>query len=281
MLIGQITDIHIGFDRDNPDEANMRRLEAVLDRLVHGPNRPDLLLVTGDLTEHGDAGSYGRLARALSACPFPAWPIPGNHDDRLAFAEAFPQARPHGGFFQYAIEGTQPRILMLDTFEPGRHGGAFCEARSDWLKAELAAHPDTPTIIAMHHPPVEVGIAWMDTDPAEPWVARFAGAIRGHHQILAIMCGHVHRMIVSPWQGIATIVCPSVAPAVALDLNAIDPDMPDGRKLITAEPPAYALHRWNGRNLVSHFENVGDHPVLAHFETGQKSMIRSMLAERP
>jgi hypothetical protein len=34
LLIAQITDIHIGFDRGNPDELNMQRLKAVLHRLV-------------------------------------------------------------------------------------------------------------------------------------------------------------------------------------------------------------------------------------------------------
>jgi Icc protein len=281
MLIGQITDIHIGFNPGNPDDPNQRRLEAVLDRLVHGQNRPDLLLVTGDLTEHGDADSYARLARTLAACPFPCWPIPGNHDERERFAAAFPQVRPDDGFCHYAIEATGLRILMLDTFEPGRHGGAFCEARAAWLQAQLAAHPDTPTVIAMHHPPFEAGIPWMDTDPTEPWVTRFTDAVRGHHQVCAILCGHVHRVIVAPWQGIATIVCPSVAPAVALDLNAIDPDRPDNRKLIAEQPPGYALHRWNGRELVCHFDDAADHPVLVRFDERHRQMVAGMLAERP
>lgn len=281
MLIGQITDIHIGFEPGNPDEPNQQRLDAVLQRLAGGPNRPDLLLVTGDLTEHGDADSYARLARALAACPFPCWPIPGNHDDRERFAAAFPQARSDDGFCHYAIESADLRIVMLDTFEPGRHGGSFCEARAAWLRAQLCAHPDTPTIIAMHHPPFEAGIAWMDTDPAELWIERLAGAIHGHRQIRAILCGHVHRVIVSPWQGIATIVCPSTAPAVALDLNAMEPDRPDNRKLITNPPPGYALHRWNGRELVSHFEDAADHPVLVRFDDRHRQMIAAMLAERP
>ena len=40
MLIGQITDIHIGFERGNPRESNMVRLESVLARMAAGPDRP-------------------------------------------------------------------------------------------------------------------------------------------------------------------------------------------------------------------------------------------------
>ena len=33
MLIAQITDLHIGFDRGNPHELNVRRLNLVIDEL--------------------------------------------------------------------------------------------------------------------------------------------------------------------------------------------------------------------------------------------------------
>ena len=82
MLIAQATDIHIGFDRGNPEEANVQRLRAVIDRMVNGPNRPDLLLLTGDLTEWGDEESFARLAAEVRHCPFPVYPMAGNHDLR-------------------------------------------------------------------------------------------------------------------------------------------------------------------------------------------------------
>ncbi len=280
MLIAQVTDIHIGFDRNHPDEPNLRRFRAVLDRLNHGPNRPDLLLLTGDLTEHGDEASFRILTEAIADCPFPVWPIVGNHDDRAAFGAAFPQVLLDGGFFHYVIEGTLPRIIMLDTLEPGRHGGAFCEARVLWLRAELEAHPDVPTIIVMHHPPIISGIDWMDSSPGDPWFARFADAIRGHGQIQAILCGHLHRPIMTGWHGVPLIVCPSSAPAVALNLTSVDPENPDGRALITDEAPTYGLHYWNGQGLVSHFESLGNLAPLASFDASLQPMIRAAFAER-
>ncbi len=281
MLIGQITDLHIGFDLGNPNEANLTRLESVLARLNDGPDRPDLLLLTGDLTEHGNAESYARLVEALPACPVPAWPIPGNHDQRAAMLAAFPQVRLEGGFIQYAIEQDGLRILMLDTLEPGRHGGAFCSARADWLRSELAAHPETPTLIVMHHPPFPAGIAWMDPDPEEPWVRRFAEAIGGHDQILEITCGHVHRAVVSCWQGHTTMICPSTAPAVVLNLSGIDPEHPDGRVLIADELPGFALHHWDGRRLASHLAYADSARALAIYDQSLQPMIRGILAERP
>ena len=45
-------------------------------------------------------------------------------------------------------------------------------------------------------------------------------------------------------------ICCSTAPWLALDLEDIDPKHPDGRPLIIGDPPAYALHYWNGERLL-------------------------------
>jgi 3',5'-cyclic AMP phosphodiesterase CpdA len=280
LLIAQITDVHIGFDPGNPDELNMQRLRVVIDRLVAGPNRPDLLLMSGDLTESGDAQSYARLAEAVSVCPFPTWAMVGNHDDRTALLAAFPQTPSADGFVHYVLELDGLRIIVLDTLEPGRHGGAFCEARVAWLRAQLAADTVTPTYIAMHHPPFESGITWLDSSAGEAWIARFATAVAGFLQIKGIIAGHLHRVIHTVWNGIAITVCKSTAPAVALDLSPIDPDVPDRRELITDEPPGYALHRWDGQQLITHFESVAAHTALARFDATLQPMIKGMMAER-
>jgi 3',5'-cyclic AMP phosphodiesterase CpdA len=281
LLIAQITDTHIGFDRDNPDEYNMVRLRAVLERLATGPNRPDMLLLTGDLTEFGDAASYVRLAEAVGICAFPAWPMVGNHDEREALLAGFPQTPQAGGFVQYALEFERFRLLVLDTLDPGRHGGAFCEVRAAWLAGQLADRPDVPTLIAMHHPPFAAGVDWLDSDMREPWIARFSATVQGHPQVKAVISGHLHRTIHTSWNGIHLTVCSSTAPAVGLDLRPIDPDRPDGRAMIVDELPGYALHRWDGRQLTSHFEAVGALNTLASYDEGMQQVVRLIDDERP
>lgn len=280
LLIAQITDLHIGFDPGNPDEYNMQRLKAVLTRIASGPNRPDLLLMTGDLTEFGDASSYARLAEAVAGCPFPVLPMAGNHDMREPLLAAFPATPSHEGFVQYALDLKGLRLIVLDTLDSGRHGGSFCETRASWLAAELAAHPVTPTVIALHHPPFESGIAWLDSDAREPWIERLARTLKGHAQVHAIMSGHLHRTIYTAWEGVPLTVCASTAPLVSLDLNPVDPERPDGREMISDELPAYALHRWDGMRLVSHVENVGDHRALAHYDANMQDIVRLIVGER-
>jgi 3',5'-cyclic-AMP phosphodiesterase len=281
MLIAQITDIHLGFEPDNPAEFNRKRLDQVLRHLIDGPNRPDLLLATGDLVDRGDVESYRRLANALSSCPFPVFLCMGNHDDRRNFSSLFPHIPVDKGFIQYVVPLDGLRLIVIDTLEPGRHGGAFCPARAAWLSARLQEDSDTPTIIVMHHPPVEVGIDWMNTHPDEPWVARFAEAIAGHNQVQALICGHLHRAIVAPWKGTTIAICPSTAPQVALDLSSIDPEKPDNRPMIIADAPAYALHRWTRHGLVSHFDTADEHVMLAKFDENLQPLVQALVSERP
>lgn len=282
-LIAQITDCHIGFDRDDPEEDNVLRLRAVLARLRDGPNRPDLVLLTGDLTGYGEPGNYARLAEELAGFPIPVRLMMGNWDRREALCATFPDCRADGGFIQFEVALPGLRLIALDTSEPGRHGGAFCHERAAWLSARLDVDPETPVLIAMHHPPVETGIQWNDSGAHEAWIARFAAAIGGRAQVCTIIAGHMHRTIVTSFAGVPVIVCGATAPEVSLDLSPIDPDQPDGRTMVAADPATYALHRWDGERLVSHFDAVpvgGAWPVLARFDAGMAETVRHNARER-
>ncbi len=281
MLIAQMTDIHIGFAPDDgPEELNRHRFRAALDRLLTGPNQPDMLILSGDITDSGEFDDFADVAALVGQCSYPVWPMVGNHDERANLLRAFPQARCEDGFLHYVVEAEGLRVILLDTLEEGRHGGAFCEARAAWLTAQLDAAPDTPTLIFMHHPPVVTGVDWMDPAPSEDWIARFGAVVEGREQIVSIQCGHLHRPIQTMFRGIPLGVTASIAPRVALDLRPVDAHHPDGRDLITTEPPAYALHRWDGQTLVTHYEDVSGWHVLAHFTDQLQPMIHDMFGER-
>ncbi|WP_034158438.1 phosphodiesterase [Sphingomonas sp. ERG5] len=281
MLIAQITDTHLGFEPGDPDEPNRRRLDAVLAMLAQGVNRPDLMIVSGDLVDRGDEESYQRCAEAFAACPFPVYPCLGNHDDRETFARVFPHVPMPSGFAHYCIALDGLRIILLDTLEPGRHGGGFCAVREAWLSERLAEQRDVPTIIVMHHPPFDAGIDWMSTRSDEPWVARFARAIAGHDQIRAIWCGHLHRAIVAPWQGVPVTVCPATSAQLALDLRPIDPAVMDCRPMVVGDPPGYALHRWQDGGLVTHFDTAQPRETLAKYDGKMQPLVRQLCAEQP
>lgn len=281
MLIAQITDLHLGFEPDNPAEFNRKRLDQTLHALCEMSPRPDLLLATGDLADAGDDDvSYQRLSSALAACPFPVFYAMGNHDAREPFLRQFPDVPTADGFIQYAIEDFPLRILVLDTLEDGRHGGSFCAIRAEWLRARLAEQPDRSTLLVLHHPPVDSGLSWMSEDPDADWVRRLHAVVAPSRNVVAMVTGHLHRPVMTQWAGTTLMVCPSTAPQVALDLDTIDPDRPDGRPMIVADPPGYALHLWNGTSLMSHYNTAEEHTVLARYEPALQPLVRMLAAEK-
>ena len=281
MLVAQITDLHLGFDPGDPDEFNQQRFARTLAALVAMLPQPDLLLVTGDIAEHGDDRSaYARFREAISALPFPTHCALGNHDGRNAFFSVFPELRTEDGFLQYSIEEFPLRILVLDTMEEGRHGGAFCRRRAAWLSERLEEAPHRPTLIALHHPPIETGIAWLTEDKEAPWIAQLRYAIGQARNVVGMVAGHVHRPIVAGWGRFPLMVCPSTAPQVALGLGAIDPEVPDGRPMIVADDPYFAIHRWEGGQLVSHLDTAADHQVLAHYTPKLQPLVRMLISEK-
>jgi 3',5'-cyclic-AMP phosphodiesterase len=281
MLVAQITDLHLGFDPGVPDELNRQRLDRTLKRLADMRPRPDLLLATGDIADNGDdAVSYRAFREATAGLPFPVHPAMGNHDSRAPFLAEFPDTPAPDGFIQYAIEEPPVRILVLDTLEVGRHGGGFCELRAAWLRARLDEAPGRPTLIVLHHPPIATGLSWMTENPEAAWVGRLRGVVEGRANIVAMIAGHLHRPLVTQWAGTTLAVCPATAPQVALDLAPIDPEAPDGRPMIVADQPWFALHYWNGTGLISHFDTAEAHQVLAGFTAERQPLLRRLKTER-
>ncbi|TRD11958.1 phosphodiesterase [Erythrobacter insulae] len=281
LLIAQITDIHIGFDPNaGEEEFNYKRFLDVRDHILAQDIHPDILILSGDLADGGDPDCYDRLKKALEACPFPVYPMTGNHDTRDVLVKAFPGFEDADGFVQYAIELGGFRVLCIDSLDEGRHGAGFCEKRAAWLTRELESHPTTPTMIFMHHPPVVAGIDWMDPKTTEDWYKRFHRTVTGYSHIVGIACGHLHRPLFSAVAGIPLSVTPAVAPAVTLDLRPLDTEIADERGIVDAEPPFYSLHRWHDDTLVTHLQPVGNWQTLARYGDNLKPMMQGLLDER-
>jgi 3',5'-cyclic AMP phosphodiesterase CpdA len=156
----------------------------------------------------------------------------------------------------------------------------ICEQRAAWLKKRLRERKDVPTVIILHHPPVDTGIDWMSALSCEAWVQRLEAVIKPAKQVVGMIAGHVHRPIATSFAGKPLSICCSTAPWVALELEDIDPQRPDGRPLIVADPPAFALHYWNGERLLSHFDVAGPRNVLASYDSNAMPMIRDFISER-
>lgn len=277
MIIAQITDLHLGFDGKDAVCQNTTRLRMVLKELNEMVLRPDVVLCTGDLVESGESWAYEKLREEMSVLDYPVYYGLGNHDNREAFAQSFPEAEFNDGFLQYTIEDGPVRIIMVDSLKMGFHGGDFCEIRRDWLSARLAEQPDRPTLIALHHPPIETGIAWMTARYKAPWVTSLRETISAHDNVIHLIAGHVHRTIFKKFGNTTISVCRAVAPQVKLELAPITVDQPDDRVLLVDTTPGYCLHHWNGHALTTHAANAPSGKSVVRYDEAHAFVVRHTL----
>lgn len=252
MLFAQITDLHIRM----PDSPLAGRVDtaALLERAVARLNalrpRPAFVLVTGDLIDNGSEPEYRRLQGLLAALDLPVYLALGNHDGREAFRAAYRDLGywdPLSPFLQYAVELGALRLLVLDTHVPGEPSGALCGQRLDWLAERLAEDRDTPTVVAMHHPPVAVGMPLMDPSRLQDGAERFRELIAGAPNVERILAGHLHRPVTARYAGTVLDVMPGAAHQVSYDPEGGSP------LCLVFEPAMLQLHRLvAGAGLVSH-----------------------------
>lgn len=252
MLIAQLTDTHVrpeGLPAYRVSETNMMT-ERALHCIARLSPKPDVVMITGDITDNGLATEYQYFARLVeeSGISTPLL-VPGNHDRRDEMRQHLPFLARYlrdEAFIHYVVDDFPLRLVMLDTLEPGQSHGQLCEKRLAWLEQTLAMAPDKPTLIGMHHPPFATGIAHMDEISLIAPEA-FTAIIARHKQVRLIVCGHVHRPIYSMIAHCPVMISPSATHQVNLDLT-----QPGRRGGMVLEPSAFAIHRWHNDQLVSH-----------------------------
>ena len=266
MLICQLTDLHVrpeGVAANRIVETNMLTERAFRAVAALRP-RPDVVLLTGDVTECGLPAEYELLAGLIRRhLDLPVYAIPGNHDRRENFRAALahlPGVTIDPDFVQYVVETHPVRLIMLDSVVPGAGHGMLCPSRLAWLDKTLAMAPERQTLIGIHHPPFLCGIEHMDRINLRN-SAEFTSVIARHPQVRRIVCGHHHRPIVGQVAHAIATVSPSVAHQVELELTA------DAAGAFVMEPPAYHLHQWSkASGIITHTAYVdtapGPYPFL-------------------
>ncbi|HEX2526584.1 MAG TPA: phosphodiesterase [Geminicoccus sp.] len=250
MLICQLTDLHVvpngrlAYGR----VATNSMVARAIDRVASLQPQPDVIIVTGDLTDCGREEEYRLLAGMLERLAPPVLVVPGNHDRRENLQAILPRhlGRLDGSLLHHVVEDFPVRIVMLDTVVPGHGHGELDAASLGWLEARLAEQPGKPTILAMHHPPFTSGIGHMD-EIGLRHPERLAAVVARHPQVERVVCGHHHRPMTMRFAGTIASIAPSVVHQVDLDLR------PGSAAGFVMEPPAFQLHHWiDGSGLVSH-----------------------------
>ncbi len=204
----QITDTHlketpggrlVGMDTDHS-------LSHVIELVKRERPQPDLVLGTGDISDHGSKAAYERAGEYFSRLGAPVAWLPGNHD----CADTMHQVLGADGGFTRAVEAGAWRIVLLNSQIPGEVGGEMGEEELDWLDSHLAIADEQGhhCLVCLHHQPVPMGSAWIDEQMVADRDAFFEVLDR-HSCVRAVLWGHVHQQLDSERNGVKLMSTPS------------------------------------------------------------------------
>jgi len=141
-VIAHISDLHCGSRYHIPSLAT--RVTDELNEL-----RPDIVIVTGDLTDMGFRQEFKLAHRLIEriACEHKLVLL-GNHDARNVGDEHFAD---FFGTRSQELVYNGARVLTLDSSEPDLDSGRVGRERYRWIEERFADDPDEFKVVAMHH----------------------------------------------------------------------------------------------------------------------------------
>lgn len=235
LQVVQLSDTHLF---SNPDQellglATLDSFTAVLKSLHQLQPHPDVLLLTGDLSQDETQQSYEHLRDLIEPLSIPTYWLPGNHDQYPLMEKIL-----DGGWLsaQKVFQRGGWNFILLNSMLPGQVYGKLSAESLMGLEQQLAHLPNHPTLIALHHPPCSIGSHWMDRINLRNAAALFEVLDR-YQQVKLVLFGHIHQEFDYIRQGVRYLGCPSTC--VQFKPNetdfAVDQQLP-GFRMLTLYP---------------------------------------------
>jgi 3',5'-cyclic-AMP phosphodiesterase len=242
MRVVQISDTHFG----GPSPGEIRTgpstrdpadtLDAVFADVDAKCLAPDVVVVTGDLANHGTVDAYRELSARLAHLDVPVYCLAGNHDFADPFEAEMPRANvsidrsARIGDWLFVLFDTNAAARIADESglvhdAPNRtlraNRGLISATDLAWAADVLARSDAAHVMVWMHHPPLSPpGHHGLDrpefTDPLFD-VLQQDGRVRG------IGAGHIHAFYECKRAGIRVLSCPSTWLSFDIDASVFGP----------------------------------------------------------
>lgn len=218
---------------------------SVISRANTEGRGPDIIVVSGDLTDSGDPDAYHRLHDVLGPLAPQVIYATGNHDVRTAFhAELLGRPDESEPILQ-VFRLPRIRIAVLDSTVVGAGHGVLTVGHLAELSAELAFPYPGGTVVVLHHAPLP---------PPSPLLTYFALDRRSRVALAAAIAGTDTRIVLAghhhlAGSGVLGRIPVAVAPSTAI---RTDPLAPPGHERTFGSA---------GFNLIRFYGSASDHAV--------------------
>ena len=188
---------------------------------------PGLAVVGGDMLNAGELGGYEILSDVFSSLSMPVHYVLGNHDRLDTFNESSlsPGGAEFLGYYSFDCQGCH--LVMLHTSGTGHGYGEMDDAQLAWLEQDLACSSDKPVLIFAHHPPFDVGVAWLDRIKLRNADALWRVVEAHAAHVLGVFVAHLHLQATCIHRGILVASCPSVCWQFSGNANAAESELSD------------------------------------------------------
>lgn len=207
LLVAQITDTHLFANAEQKllGFPTHDSLQAVVNHLNQLQPKPDILLLTGDLSQDETDESYQQLEDFIAPLEIPTYWLPGNHDNLPAMQKLLTQP-PISAEKSFAVG--EWHFLLLSSWVPGCVHGELSKASLEWLELQLKLIGEKSILIALHHPPCSINSDWLDAINLKN-SADFFAVIDRYSQVKLVIFGHIHQAFEEERQGVCYLGSPS------------------------------------------------------------------------
>ncbi|MGI9248099.1 MAG: phosphodiesterase [Woeseiaceae bacterium] len=231
IRILHLTDPHLFANSEGSlrGTATQASLQRVLDHYEAGDWRADRAIVTGDLIQDDSAEAYDRFRKLLLPLNMRMHCVPGNHDVRDLMRKicCVPP------FSYCAFEEVGDWLLIgLDSCITGDAGGLVSAEELDRLSDTVDRSAAKHVMVCLHHPPVAMGSAWLDTVGLKNG-DEFLQRLQSLGRVRLAVFGHVHQPYDAEHEGIRIVATPSTCRQFlpGSDEFAIDDSPPAYRRI--------------------------------------------------
>lgn len=231
MKIVQISDCHLFADIQKRGYHNINPFLSLQGILAEVKDyRPDVLLVTGDISGDGSGQSYQHFSALLHEAKLDCrvGVIPGNHDNQQLL---------RANVFEDYLWLNHPQLVLpnhwhihlLDT-QYQQTIGHLSEDYFSSLTEYLNLHPKDYHLLAAHHHPIPCG-GWMDK---HEWTNRqkFNDLVAQYQSIKGVIYGHIHMSIEQHKDQCLYLACPSTCWQFANQASFATADLMPGFRVI-------------------------------------------------